>query len=463
MAWKYKFHLKVEDAERYVIEGSTNDNTPNLADIIDTAGHSGLLDNYCFYYVRYYTYTNKEYFYASEGYQLDNGTYWYMNATSLADVTELDIVFCHKVQFDFNGGSGGLEEVPAVCGEKLPNLDKYDLPDPPEDGYVFDGYWTSKTTTNTKFQYYNADGKSTYVWGSGEGAADIQHASGTYTLYAHWKKLETTTIIYNANGGYFDDGSTISSEPIYGETSPISATIIREIPTRTFTYKNKPYELTFNYWALLNSDGTIYKTYHPNSSTSFTSVYPTHTLTAIWSPIFRLVDYNNNDAVYDEIEVTYGESIPSQVDVPVKEGYEFLGYYAGGSTSTKKFYDANGYAAFDDEWLGDGDGDGSHSSMYLLYAHWKEALSIFEWTYEKRTGMEWNLTHEEWNALQDFINNKRDTPYAFMRAAKGMDFTADIYNEILISLGVPEELYVKKGQPITEKLMYDIVDRANAM
>lgn len=512
----------------------------------------------------------------------------------------------------------GDTSVKVTIGKLVPNITP-----PIKTGFKFLGYWVENTT----IQYYDEDGVGLIVW----------NAYNNGTLTARWQELEKTTIIYNANGGSFSNGSTRISKTIYGETSPISTYIIKEIPERIFSYKGATYKLTFNYWALLNSDGTIYRTYSysPNTQEQFTSVYPTHTLTAIWSPIFRLVDHSDENIIYDEIKVTYGKSIPSRVDIPVKEGYKFLGYYASPTSTNTPFYDENGNAAFDDNWLGDGDGDGSHYNLYLLFAHWKAAeykttivfknlrddvepdnmpdtitkygetssititipeapirpncefvcwgvlddegnfinqnrfeagksyqfqaakgngvtntltaiwkyklwlhpnfdmsysgtvdevsiysyaeygcvpdtvpytlptlsgsvldgyytntgtkyidskgngvtewwndfvgilyarwVNRFDWTTEKRTGMEWNLTHEEWNALQDFINNKRDTPYAFTRAAKGMDFTADIYNEILISLGVPEELYVKKGQSITEKLMYDIVDRANAM
>lgn len=66
-----------------------------------------------------------------------------------------------------------------------------------------------------------------------------------------------------------------------------------------------------------------------------------------------LLIFRSGDKTIDEIEVSYGDTLPD-IEIPVREGYDFLGYYAGDLTEEESDEEGNG-----DEEEGGTDGAGT--------------------------------------------------------------------------------------------------------
>ena len=87
----------------------------------------------------------------------------------------------YTVTFDKQSGTGGSNSVSATYGSAMPSATM-----PTRTGYTFNGYFTGKNSTGTK--YYNANGSSALNW-------NIAQAT---TLYASWT-ANTYNVSYQGN------------------------------------------------------------------------------------------------------------------------------------------------------------------------------------------------------------------------------------------------------------------------
>ena len=277
------------------------------------------------------------------------------------------------IKYDANGGTGAPEDQIKEYGISI----KLSGQKPIRQGYTFQGWATSKTSSSVAYQ---------------SGATYSENED--VTLYAVWKII-TYTITYNANGGtnapnqqtkeygktialsaskptkdghIFQGWSTANDNTVeyrpsdsYTANANITLYAVWKIITYTIAYNanggsgapqdqtkewNKPISLsatkptrqgyTFQGWAT-SSSGNVQ--YQPNASyTANANV----TLYAIWKIITYTITYNANggyDAPSSQTK-EYGKSINLSTTVPKKINSEFLGWstsaqggveYAGGS------------------------------------------------------------------------------------------------------------------------------------
>lgn len=97
---------------------------------------------------------------------------------------------------------------------------------------------------------------------------------------------------------------------------------------------------------------------------------------------------------------------------------------------------------------------------------------FFSWTYPKISGGYFNLTADEWNALEANINAVRQYKgylyYWFTNVSRGQFFTANHYNEIVYGIqdmyGYGSQLLTHfSGDTIMASYMNDLVDAINSV
>ena len=216
------------------------------------------------------------------------------------------------VTFDVNGGTGS-----PAAGKTDRHGRLASLPSPgTRTGYIFDGWYTA------------AEGGS---------AVDANHVyTGDTTLYAHWSQIppETFTVTFNANGG-----SVSPTSGVTGEDGKLSS-----LPTPV----REGYD--FNGWFTAAEGGT---------AVDLNRVYTGNTtLYAHWSEIppetFTVVFDANGGSVSPGSGVTGADGKLSSLPTPVREGYDFNGWFTA----------AEGGTAVDLNRVYTGD--------TTLYAHWIE-------------------------------------------------------------------------------------------
>ncbi len=216
------------------------------------------------------------------------------------------------VTFDVNGGTGS-----PAAGKTDRHGRLASLPSPgTRTGYVFDGWYTA------------AEGGS---------AVDANHVyTGDTTLYAHWSQIppEIFTVAFNANGGSVSPTSGVTGED--GKLSSLP-TPVRE-------------GYGFNGWFTAAEGGT---------AVDLNRVYTGNTtLYAHWSEIppetFTVAFDANGGSVSPGSGVTGADGKLSSLPTPVREGYDFNGWFTA----------AEGGTAVDLNRVYTGD--------TTLYAHWTE-------------------------------------------------------------------------------------------
>ena len=216
------------------------------------------------------------------------------------------------VTFDVNGGTGS-----PAAGKTDRHGRLASLPSPgTRTGYIFDGWYTA------------AEGGS---------AVDANHVyTGDTTLYAHWSQIppETFTVTFNANGGSVSPTSGVTGED--GKLSSLP-TPVRE-------------GYGFNGWFTAAEGGT---------AVDLNRVYTGNTtLYAHWSEIppetFTVAFDANGGSVSPGSGVTGADGKLSSLPTPVREGYDFNGWFTA----------AEGGTAVDLNRVYTGD--------TTLYAHWTE-------------------------------------------------------------------------------------------
>ncbi len=247
----------------------------------------------------------------------------------LAPILSVGLGVTYTINFDQQGGSGGTVRAEATFEDLMP-----DATAPQRDGYVFDGYYSSRTGG---VQYYDSSMVCTRLW-------DTKKA---VTLYAHWK-LATYTVYLEPQGG---KGGTLSVEVTYTRSMP-SATA----PTRT------GYE--FNGYFDAAEDGVQYYDKDMNSCRKWETTNDA-TLYAQWEAKRYLVTLDLQGGTgTSHIAVTYGQEMPP-LEKPTKDGFAFMGYYEAADGFGLMYYDSEMRSVR--EWARDEGG--------TLFAYWSSGLA----------------------------------------------------------------------------------------
>ncbi|MBR1416564.1 MAG: InlB B-repeat-containing protein [Bacilli bacterium] len=192
------------------------------------------------------------------------------------------------VSFDANEGNVATPSKEVYFGKTYG-----ELPTPTRTGYTFDGWFTSATGGTKKV------------------SSTIVDLTANETLYAHWS-ANKYNVSFNANGG---TSSIESKQVTYAEK-------YGELPT--------PTKLGYNFsgWYTHITKGS--------QKTADTVVYITanETLYAHWDAKKYTITFNSNGgSAVSSKEVTYGEKY-GELPTPVKEGYQFLGWYLNSDLTT---------------------------------------------------------------------------------------------------------------------------------
>ena len=200
------------------------------------------------------------------------------------------------IKYDANGGTGAPEDQTKEHGQSI----KLHTTVPTRQGYAFQGWATSKSSSTVAYQAgatYTAD-------------ADV-------TLYAVWQII-TYTITYNANGG---TGAPNTQTKEYGKTVAISSTR----PTKDGH--------VFQGWSTAN-DTTV--EYQPEANyTANANV----TLYAVWKIITYTISYDANGgsgAPQDQTK-EWNKAINLSSEKPTRQGYTFQGW-ATSATGTPQYH-----------------------------------------------------------------------------------------------------------------------------
>ena len=230
---------------------------------------------------------------------------WFTSASGGAEVTEstkvsitaAQTLYAHwsantyTVTFDANGGSVSPTSRSVTFGGK------YSLPTPTRTGYAFTGWYTS---TDSGAQLVDSDTIAT---------ATMDHA-----LYAHWSP-NSYEVEFMANGG----NGEMAGEPFkYDEMKPLSSN----------QYARTGY--TFAGWSQ-RADGTgfVYANGAVVSNLSSRADAVVN-LYACWVAEKTAISFDKagGEGGADSVEATYDTRLPT-AEVPVRTGYEFLGYWFG--------------------------------------------------------------------------------------------------------------------------------------
>ena len=192
-------------------------------------------------------------------------------------------------------------------------------------GRVFMGYYTEKDGTGT--QYIDANGK-------------ILTTSTTFvadtTLFAGWKNAEYM-IKYDANGGT-------------GTMANTSATYNADVELRKHAFIRTGY--MFVGWATSSTGPVVYKDKEMVRNLTATNG-DTVILYAVWERILVMISLDSQtgtdgtEAFFEKYGLNFYltnalKDVISNITVPVKIGYSFGGYFAGGEGSGDAHIDANG-------------------------------------------------------------------------------------------------------------------------
>lgn len=208
----------------------------------------------------------------------------------------------YTVSYNANGGSGAPSNQTKRYGQTL----TLSSTKPTRTGYNFKG-WATSASGDVAYQP-----GSSYTSNSG------------ITLYAVWE-LKTYTVSYNANGG---SGAPSNQTKSYN----IDLTLSSTKPTKT--------GYVFQGWATSADGAVAYAAGGKYTSNAAITLY------AVWQKGTFTISYdaNGGSGAPDSQIKTYGENLILSTTVPVREGYNFIGWglsaadtaasFAAGSTFT---------------------------------------------------------------------------------------------------------------------------------
>lgn len=303
------------------------------------------------------------------------------------------------VSLDQKGGSGGTQSVTATYGQAMPEITV-----PTRAGYTFLGYFDTDALSGGT-QYYTASGASARNWDKSSDATlyarwigneliciynpnggfcdryydrvkagevfpllptatwggdvtsrwytlptggievhqgDTVTQTEDFTLYAHWNKTETCTVMFNAG-----EGSASESQRTVNKGAAIGT-----LPTATWTGH------TFNGWFLSSGGG--------DAITEAYLVDDDLYLYAQWDGKPYTVTFNGNGGTpsQDSISVTYGSQYGT-LPTCDQSGKTFLGWFTSETGGTK----IESTTIFQQQ------------SDQTLYAHWSDVDPAVKWYY----------------------------------------------------------------------------------
>lgn len=208
-------------------------------------------------------------------------------AGATVTVTYIEDITAVNVTFDANGGTAAYESKTVYYG----NGRTYgSLPQAIKSGATFLGWFTDKDN-------------GTQVTSTTEVTNSAAH-----TLYAHWQNL-TDTVVYDANGGTFTDGVTLTKDAEYNKTYPAAG----EDPTRG-GYK-------FLGWYTDKSASTKFDT-----RSTFGYASP-RTLYAGWELVdSAVVNFKNGDYTVKKFTFDPGTTLTAETVIPPTLGGYFKGW-----------------------------------------------------------------------------------------------------------------------------------------
>ena len=231
----------------------------------------------------------------------------------------------YTITYNANGGS--LDKVASIQIKTHDVVATLDNNTPVRTGYTFKGWGTTSSATTATYQ---PGGRYT-------GNADVE-------LFAVWT-IDTYTITYNANGGSLDKVPA-SETKTYG----VAYTINANAPVRT--------GYTFKGWGTTASSTTA--SYQPGVQYTGNANLE---LFAIWEVNTYTITYNANGGSLDKVPATqtkkYSETINLDTNVPVRDGFVFIGWSSNSGATVGSYEAGAPYTA---------------NANVTLYAVWEEEV-----------------------------------------------------------------------------------------
>lgn len=211
-------------------------------------------------------------------------------------------------------------------------------------GYWFMGYSSDPSVISDDTKYFDNTGAAIKAWNNTD-----QNA----VLYAIWSVKDIQVVL---NSGYPDGGDSQFITIAYGTTA--STVIVPERAGYTFLGYYDAENEGGTQW--FNKNGSLVRPWNIDSTTY---------LYAHWEliTIGVTLDGNYDGAMASQFFIVPG-STPENIEVPARDGYNFLGYYSAATDGTQYFTN-EGVAT--DAWS-------SITSAIVLYAHWERGIST--WT-----------------------------------------------------------------------------------
>jgi hypothetical protein len=233
----------------------------------------------------------------------------------------------YTVTLDPQEGEGGTEEATATYAGAMPEIEV-----PTRTGYTFGGYYSATNGSGTR--YYTPEGASARVW----------NVASNATLFAKWT-ANSYDVTLDMQGGT-------------GEVASVTATYGKAMPAIN-SPKRKGY--TFGgYYSKKKGAGTPYYTSAGRSAQAW-NVASNATLYAKWTATSYTVTLNRQGGKGGSASATatYAQAMP-EIEVPVRTGYTFGGYYSATNGGGTRYYTAQGASAR--KW--------NKAAATTLYAKW---------------------------------------------------------------------------------------------
>ena len=277
----------------------------------------------------------------------------------------------YTVTLNRDPSTSGSSSVTATFDADMPSITL-----PTRTGYRFQGYFTGKKGTGTK--YYNASGSSAHVW---------DKANNTTTLYAYWTP-NVYSVELSANSGTWPSGSITTIYRRYddGFYSDQGCTKkITKLPSLPF-YSGKVLKgfFTSSSGGTQATDGEGLINASPNTNGNYTWF-------AQWEDGVT-VTFDCNGGTYDgkatftkTMKLTTKVSESNLSGMVTKENFIFDGFYTtkGSSTQVWKWNSYNSIVpdtAASNFWSGSSaTSTWKYGSNITLYAHWSRANIYTYW------------------------------------------------------------------------------------
>lgn len=261
----------------------------------------------------------------------------------------------------FNGNSDNISNVPDSFVKIYGQQKLLSSMKPTRNNYSFSG-WNE-----------NADGSGKWWYPSDNYTPDYN--GGSVTLYAQWKRIQST-VTFNLNGGSMWDSSsnsyktnTFSNTDFSGNKSTIYKTPTKE------GYTFQGWTISSNHFIFSLYNGSGYQ-YNYTSDTNFYYFYGNYdcTLTARWkSPVTAtfmlnggsMVDKDVGNTLTGNVILNGKEYTDSHIfSPPTKDGYDFVEWEQVSAEDDCMFYKFNPYASSD--WEKEYD---IYSDWYITYGY----------------------------------------------------------------------------------------------